>query len=283
MVVVKAGSKSASWVLGLLLAGSGCGFEGELPTTPKPPSPPVPPSQAAIALSLSPSPIDAVVAGGGSAPWSAEWTLSVQETAGIGGDIDSVRATLADSTGASIGETEIDADQVSGQLGGSNHIRGGSNQKLLMNLSFDFPAETPSGALHVALQLRDDRGNTVSAAADDVVQVCVPSLLTPAEGAKMDNGCANGTNGILWEFDWSDCANPEAYEIYLKQRNAQEPLDRSGLTTSSYTVLENRFVPEESRLGWFWKVRAKVNGTWGNWSPERNFDVEPVNTDCVKP
>ena len=23
-----------------------------------------------------------------------------------------------------------------------------------------------------------------------------------------------------------------------------------------------------------------VNGTWGDWSPERTFDVEPVNTDC---
>jgi hypothetical protein len=284
MVVVRAGSKPASWVLGLLLAGSGCGFESDLPTTTKPPSPPVPPTQAAIALSLSSSPIDAVVAVDGSAPWSAEWTLNVKETAGIGGNIDSVRATLADSAGASIAETELGADQVSEQLGGSNHIRGGSTQGILLNLNFDFPAETPSGDLHVTLQLSDDRGNTVSAAVDDVIQVCVPSQVTPDEGAKMDNGCTNRENGILWEFDWSDCAGVEAYEFYLRQRNAQEPsVNQSTLTTSSYTVLEERVVPEESRNAWFWKVRAQVNGVWGNWSPERNFEVEPVNTDCVTP
>lgn len=284
MVVVKAGSKPAAWVLGLLLAGSGCGFEGELPTPTKPPSPPVPPSQAAIALSLSPSPIDAVVAVDGGAPWSAQWTLSVQETAGIGGGIDFVRATLADSAGASIAETELDVGQVSGQLGGSNHIRGGSKQEILMNLNFAFPVDVPSGDLRVSLQLSDDRGNTVSAAVDDVIQACVPILLTPDEGAKVDNGCTNGANGILWEFDWSDCPDAQLYEFYLRQRSAQEPLfDRPELTNSSFTVLEDRVAPEESRFGWYWKVRAKTNDTWGNWSPERDFDVEPVNTDCAIP
>jgi hypothetical protein len=283
MVVVRAGSKPASWILGFLLAGSGCGFEGELPTPAKPPSPPAPPAQAAIALSLSPSPIEVAVAEGGGAPWSAEWTLSVKETAGIGGNIASVRASLADSSGASFAETELDVDQVSQQLGGSNHIKGGSNQTLVMGLDFDFPADVGSGDLLVSLQLSDDRGNVASAAASDVIQICVPSPLAPEEGAKLDNGCTNRQNGIFWEFDWSDCTGAESYEFYLKPPGAQEPLDRGGLSSSSYTVLEDRFVPEESRLGWFWKVRANVNGVWGNWSPERKFDVEPVNTDCVIP
>jgi len=284
MVFVKARAKSAPWILGLLLAGSGCGFEGELPTPPTPPTPPVPPAQAAIALSLSSSPIDAVAAAAGGSPWSAEWTLTVRETSGVGGTIDFVRATLTEPAGASIGETELDAGQVSEQLGGSSHILGGSNQKIVMSLDFEFPPDVPSGNLHVALQLTDDRGNAVSAAVDDVVQVCIPRLLTPDEGAIMDNGCTSGANGILWEFDWSECTGVESYEFYLKQRNEQEPLfDRPELTTSSFTVLENRVVPEESRVGWLWRVRAKTNGTWGNWTPERVFDVEPSNKDCVKP
>jgi len=279
---MRAGSKSASWVLGLLLALSGCGFDDELPTPTRPPAPPVPPSQAAIALTLSSSPIEAAVAVDGSAPWRAEWTVSVRETAGIGGDIDFVRATLADSAGASIAETELDADQVSEQLGGTNHIRGGSNQEIPMSLNFDFPAEVFSADLRVTVQLNDDRDNTVSATADEVVQVCVPSLLTPEEGAVMDNGCASRLNGILWEFDWSDCAGAESYEIFVKQRNEQEPaIDRSDLTTSAFTTLENRIISEDTRRGWFWKVRAKVNGVWADFSPERNFDVEPLNTDCV--
>ena len=284
MVVVRAGSKSASWALGLLLAGSGCGYEGDLPATTEPPPPPVPPAEAAIALSLSSSPISADVAVAGSAPWSAEWTLTIQETAGIGGDIDFVRATLTDLTEALIAETELDVEQVSEQLDGSNHIEGGSNQEIFMSLSVDFPADVHSGDLHVTLQLSDDRGNTVSAVADDVIQICVPSLLTPEESAILDNGCRDGLNGILWEFDWSDCANAQAYEIFVKLGTEQEPLfDRPGLTASFFTVLEDRVVPEDSRLGWFWRVRANTNDIWGDWSPERGFDVEPVNTDCVNP
>jgi hypothetical protein len=283
MVVVRACSRPASWVLGLLLAGSGCGFEGELPTPATPPRPPVPPTQAGIALSLSSSPIEVVVGANGGA-WRAEWTLGIQETSGIGGAIDSVHATLTEPSGAAIAETGLDAGEVSQQLGGSNHIQGGSNQKILMGLDFDFPSDVPSGNLRVAVQLSDDRGHAVSSAVDDVVQVCVPRLLAPNERAILDNGCTNGANGILWEFDWSDCAGAASYQVYVRQRSAQEPLfDRPELTSSSFTVLESRIIPEESRLGWFWRVRANVNGVWGGWSPERTFDVEPANTDCVRP
>jgi hypothetical protein len=93
MGVVRVGSRKAPWLLALLLALPGCGFEGDLPTPPSPPSPPVPPTQAGILLSLSASPIVAEPA----APWSAAWTLTVRETSGIGGDIQVVRATLVDS------------------------------------------------------------------------------------------------------------------------------------------------------------------------------------------
>jgi hypothetical protein len=274
---------SAAVVLALLLAVSGCGFEGDLPTPPTPPSPPAPPTQAGLTLSLSSSPIEAEISADGSAPWSAEWTLTVQETAGIGGNIDFVRAILADAGGATVAETELDVEQVSEQLGGTNHIRGGSSQQIPMSLSFDFPADTPSANLRVTVQLTDDRGHTVSATVEAVIQVCVPTLLAPEDGAVMDNGCTNQDNGISWEFDWADCAAAQSYEIHLGNPGFEESLDRSDLTSSSFTVLEDRVVPEGSRLGWVWRVRAKVNGVLGNWSPERTFDVEPVNTDCVTP
>lgn len=31
---------------------------------------------------------------------------------------------------------------------------------------------------------------------------------------------------------------------------------------------------------WKWKVRARVNGDWNDWSAEQSFEVEPVQTDC---
>jgi hypothetical protein len=100
----------------------------------------------------------------------------------------------------------------------------------------------------------------------------------------MDNGCVNRSNGTLWEFDWEDCTGAESYDFYVQRRGQPEPLiDEVDLTSSAFTALENRVVPEGSRLGWFWKVRAKVNGVYGDWTPETNFDVEPANTDCVTP
>ena len=283
MVVVRAGSGVAGSVLALLLALSGCGFEGDLPTPTRPPSPPVPPSGASLNLSLNASPVEATVGGEGGTPWSAAFTLNVRETSGIGGQIDSVRATLADAGGASLADTELDAAAVSAQLG-DNRITGGGREEIPLSLNFAFPEDVPSGDLRVTVQLRDDRGNTVTATTDDKVRICVPTLLTPAEGAKMDNGCTIRDNGILWEFDWSDCANAESYELVVQLRSEGEPrIDDPELTTSSYTQLEDRVVPESARNGWFWKVRAKVNGVYGDWTPERNFDVEPANTDCVTP
>jgi hypothetical protein len=283
MAVVRAGSTSAARLaLGLLLAGSGCGFDGELPTPPRPPSPPSPPGQAAIALSLGSSPINANVVVDGSTPWSAQWTVGVRETAGVGGAIDFVHATLADSSGASIAETELDAGAVGAQLGGSNRIPGGSTQSIPMSLEFDFPEDVLYADLHVTLQLSDDRGNIVSASADDVIQACAIQQLAPSQGAILDNGCTNRENGIRWEFDWSDCPDAQFYEFYLQQRGTQEPrVDARNLTSSSFTVLESGFIFEEARTGWFWKVRSRIDGIWSNWSPERDFEVEPVDADCA--
>lgn len=276
------GSRHVAWALALLLGLSGCGFEGDLPAVPPPPPPPVPPSQAALLLSLSSSPIDAAASADGSAPWSADWTLTVKETAGIGGTIERVTATLVDDGGASLAETQLDADQIRDQLGGSNRIAGGSSQAIAMSLTFDFPADAPSGDLTVTVELSDDRGNAVSTTVADVVRVCIPAQVSPADAAVMDNGCSNGQNGVAWDFDWDDCPNAEMYSIHIDHPTLEAPIDRD-LTVSAFSTLTDSVVPEESRIGWTWKVRAMVNGVWGNYSPDRKFDVERVNTDCVNP
>ena len=203
--------------------------------------------------------------------------------AGLGGNIDFARATLTDPNGKSLGETELDVDDITAQLG-SPQLRGASLQRLEMSLNFEFPPDVISGDLHVTLQLTDDRGNVVSSTADDVIRVCVPALVTPLEGEALDNGCSNRENGILWEFHWSECMGAQAYHLYVAQRSAQNlVIDRAGLTSTSFTVLENQSIPEEIRFGWFWQVQVQLNGIWSDWTPERTFEVEPVNTDCVTP
>ncbi len=122
--------------------------------------------------------------------------------------------------------------------------------------------------------------------ADDVlpsrVPVCVPDLISPEEGAVLHNACTNDLR-LVWDFDWSDCAEADAYHLYVKNRAAVDPLiDEDALTASFYHFdQDSSFINGDSnRFNWYWKVRAKVGGVWGAWSAERNFEVDTINTRC---
>jgi hypothetical protein len=108
----------------------------------------------------------------------------------------------------------------------------------------------------------------------------VPELLAPEEGAVMDNGRTDRQDAIVWDFDWTDCEGATQYHLYVKGANALYPVIDDVLTQSSYRMVsQGSYIIESNRFGWVWQVRAQVNGSWGDWSPERTFDVEPLNTD----
>jgi len=46
--------------------------------------------------------------------------------------------------------------------------------------------------------------------------------------------------------------------------------------------LNSGYIADQNRSGWTWKVRAFIDGKWGEWLKRRTFDVEPLNTDCAK-
>jgi hypothetical protein len=111
-------------------------------------------------------------------------------------------------------------------------------------------------------------------------QVPVPQLISPEEGAILDNGRRDGSDPILWDFDWSDCQGTTAYHLYVIGANASIPvIDDPALTESSFHFTSQGYIADINRFDWRWKVRAQVDGVWGDWSPERTFDVEPVDTD----
>jgi ligand-binding sensor domain-containing protein len=121
---------------------------------------------------------------------------------------------------------------------------------------------------------------TVTATATGVLTVCVPSLLSPAPGAVMDNGRRDYQDGIIWDFDWSDCPGATAYHLYVIGPTSTLPqIDRDTLTGSNYQYTPLTYITDANRIGWTWKVQAKVNNQWGAWSEIRTFDVEPVDTD----
>jgi hypothetical protein len=115
--------------------------------------------------------------------------------------------------------------------------------------------------------------------------LCVPVPLSPLNGAVLDNGRDDAKDAIVWDFDWSDCARATEYFLYVTGPSAAFPLiNRGGITQSSYRHFScGSRVAEQNRSVWSWRVRAKTDGVWGDWSPFRTFSVEPVNTDPPQP
>lgn len=112
---------------------------------------------------------------------------------------------------------------------------------------------------------------------------CIPKLISPSNGAVLDNGCYGWSNLKTWNFDWSDCPGATCYHLYVRQYpNATIPIiDNNDITISNYTYKGYGYVIDINRFNWKWKVRAMVNGQWGPWSEERTFDVEPIDSDCT--
>lgn len=110
--------------------------------------------------------------------------------------------------------------------------------------------------------------------------VTVPELVSPFLNAEMDNGCTDFSDPEIWDFDWTDVPNATAYELYVKNTTASNPvIDAADVTGSSYHYVVNGYVGQ-FLTGWEWRVRAKVGGVFQDWSASRPFRVEPADTDC---
>ena len=111
--------------------------------------------------------------------------------------------------------------------------------------------------------------------------VVVPTLLAPASGSALGNDCTGG----IWAFDWSDVPNASQYHLVIRREGAAAPvIDAASLGGSDYRwVREPSIVPEAERRGWRWQVRAMVEGTWRDWSPESAFEVDPLYPRLTSP
>jgi hypothetical protein len=102
----------------------------------------------------------------------------------------------------------------------------------------------------------------------------------PRDGATLDNGRQDRRDGITWEFDWPDVPRATAYHLFVAHGRAIPLIDLTDIPESHYTFIDDRaYIVDSNRKGWFWKVRAMVDGEWTEWSRERAFRVEPLNRD----
>lgn len=108
-----------------------------------------------------------------------------------------------------------------------------------------------------------------------------PNLIFPEPSALMDNGCYSVRNERVWVFGWSAIPKATSYHLYVIGANAVNPaINNPNIKSTDYIERSVGYIANQNRMGWRWKVRAMVNGEWSNWSQERVFHVEPLNTDC---
>jgi hypothetical protein len=109
------------------------------------------------------------------------------------------------------------------------------------------------------------------------------NLLTPAEGAVLQNSCGDVNESFVWDFDWTDVPGATAYHL-LASAPAPSSLwiEPRSLPSSSFRFTAVGPISDADRLGWRWRVRARVNDVWGDWTEERAFDVESEHAACVR-
>lgn len=104
----------------------------------------------------------------------------------------------------------------------------------------------------------------------------VPQLLAPRAGAVLANGSKGGKGKYEWEFSWSRVAGATEYHLYVNGPKAKFPVINHNDLKQTTFVYSGGYVINQNRRNWHWKVRAFVNGEWGDWSQGRRFDVKPL-------
>ena len=108
------------------------------------------------------------------------------------------------------------------------------------------------------------------------------NLITPVNGALLDNGCLDNSDLMECYFDWEDLPSAQKYHLYVIGAKAQNPIiDNDSIQTSDYLwSQQGGYITSNNANDWTWKVRAFINNKWIEWAESRTFDVEPLNTDC---
>jgi hypothetical protein len=126
------------------------------------------PAQANIAVTLSPNPVTAIdcspscqASDGRLFRWRVPGTLTIQETAGVGGNVDSITVT-------NITPQLVFSSDVIAQRSGTNHVAARGTLLFPLNL-FHGPVDTPNAprqsVIPLGIQFTDDRGNHLTASA----------------------------------------------------------------------------------------------------------------------
>ncbi len=115
---------------------------------------------------------------------------------------------------------------------------------------------------------------------------CPPLITAPLPQATLDNGC-NGVNETMtWDFEWTEIEGATEYQLIVRHPSVSVNTVNEIVTTNSWTL--SRFTQINTYFtDWTVKVRAKVDGLWGDYHGSTLaeevmlFNVERTDTDCA--
>ena len=149
----------------LLIVLSACSNNNTSPTAPTPAA-----TQASLTLSVAPSPITAVRCSplcvgtsGATFPYSVSLVLNIQETAGVGGNINQV--SLAPSIGTGVQSPLVYGPDIVVQRSGTNHV----GARGTLSFPATFLISTVPFVVNVAVAFGDDKGNPINGTAQVTV------------------------------------------------------------------------------------------------------------------
>ena len=105
-----------------------------------------------------------------------------------------------------------------------------------------------------------------------------PKLVSPMEGAVLNNGDPSKDISLIWEFKWSDVRGADQYHLHVVHENRTTPIVNVWVDEPHHRFLfERGYIggTERELKGWTWKVRAHVGGQWSRWSAVQSFNVQP--------
>lgn len=118
--------------------------------------------RSALSLTVTPSPVTPNIT---SAPiLSVQYTVKIEETAGLGGELQYVNGTIfSQATGAALAFNNYDSADIVVFVG-NKRLEGGKSVNVSQQIDYVFPSGATSltAFLTVAVQLKDDRGNFVN-------------------------------------------------------------------------------------------------------------------------
>src|SRR5207247_10401148 len=102
----------------------------------------------------------------------------------------------------------------------------------------------------------------------------IPALAVPAENAELpQRRLSDGRIESDWTFGWHACPGASRYHLFVIGPGALNPIVNDDSITSATYEYRRSHYGITHREGWTWKVRAFVDGQWGEWSEERTFSV----------